>query len=66
MLRNSRNFDLQLLPNRRLVSSQFRVWSENGPDEALSTIDSTCHFLHSGPGAVAAFSACRDHKLVSQ
>nr|XP_026494741.1 A disintegrin and metalloproteinase with thrombospondin motifs adt-2-like [Vanessa tameamea] len=58
-----RNFDLQLLPNRRLVSPQFRVWSEDGPDEPLSSVDSSCHFLHSGPGAVAAFSACKDHTL---
>ncbi|CAG9581270.1 unnamed protein product [Danaus chrysippus] len=58
-----KNFDLQLLPNRRLVSPQFRVWSEDGPEDPLSATDSSCHFLHSGPGAVAAFSACRDHAL---
>ncbi|CAH2102707.1 unnamed protein product [Euphydryas editha] len=58
-----RNFDLQLLPNRRLVSPHFKVWSENGPDDPLSSVDSSCHFLHTGPGAVAAFSACRDHTL---
>ncbi|XP_045775267.1 A disintegrin and metalloproteinase with thrombospondin motifs 14-like [Maniola jurtina] len=58
-----RSFDLQLIPNRRLISPQFRVWSDHGPDEPLSTVDSSCHFLHSSPGAVAAFSACRDHAL---
>ncbi|CAK1544623.1 unnamed protein product [Leptosia nina] len=58
-----RNFDLQLVPNRRLVSPQFRVWSDNGEEESLSDVDATCHFLHAGVDAVAAFSACRDHAL---
>ncbi|XP_059048068.1 A disintegrin and metalloproteinase with thrombospondin motifs adt-2-like [Achroia grisella] len=58
-----RSFELQLVPNRRLVSPQFRVWSDEGQEEPLSTVDATCHFLHSGPGAVAAFSACKDHTL---
>ncbi|XP_038208289.1 A disintegrin and metalloproteinase with thrombospondin motifs adt-2-like isoform X1 [Zerene cesonia] len=56
-----RNFDLQLVPNRRLVSPQFRVWSERGEEDPLSDVDANCHFLHSGPGTVAAFSACKDH-----
>ncbi|XP_030026870.2 A disintegrin and metalloproteinase with thrombospondin motifs adt-2 [Manduca sexta] len=58
-----RNFELQLVPNRRLVAPEFRVWSERGAEEPLSSVDSSCHYLHSGPGAVAAFSACRDHAL---
>ncbi|XP_072937125.1 A disintegrin and metalloproteinase with thrombospondin motifs adt-2-like [Epargyreus clarus] len=58
-----RSFDLQLVPNRRLVAPQFRVWSEHGQDEPLSAVDASCHFLHTGPGAVAAFSACRDRSL---
>lgn len=60
-----RNFELQLVPNRRLVSPQFGVWSEEGQEKPLSAIDASCHFLHSGPSTVAAFSACRDHALVS-
>ncbi|KAI5635748.1 reprolysin family propeptide domain-containing protein [Phthorimaea operculella] len=59
-----RSFELQLVPNRRLLSPQFGVWSEDGQDAPLSAADSSCHFLHAGPGAVAALSACRDHALV--
>ncbi|KAJ0182622.1 hypothetical protein K1T71_001991 [Dendrolimus kikuchii] len=58
-----RNFDLQLVPNRRLLSPEFRVWSERGQEAPLSAVDASCHFLHSGPGTVAAFSACKDHAL---
>ncbi|KAJ2947773.1 hypothetical protein O0L34_g9553 [Tuta absoluta] len=58
-----RSFELQLVPNRRLLSPQFGVWSEEGEDAPLSAVDSSCHFLHAGPGAVAALSACRDHAL---
>ncbi|XP_026320254.1 A disintegrin and metalloproteinase with thrombospondin motifs adt-2-like isoform X2 [Hyposmocoma kahamanoa] len=58
-----RSFELQLVPNRRLLSPEFRVWSERGQETPLSSVDVSCHFLHSGPGAVAAFSACRDHAL---
>ncbi|KAJ8736459.1 hypothetical protein PYW08_007115 [Mythimna loreyi] len=58
-----RNFELQLVPNRRLVSPEFRVWSDQGQEATLSAVDPTCHFQHSGPNAVAAFSACRDHAL---
>ncbi|XP_049880503.1 A disintegrin and metalloproteinase with thrombospondin motifs adt-2-like [Pectinophora gossypiella] len=58
-----RNFELELVPNRRLVSPQFRVWSERGQEAPLSGADASCHFLHAGPGAVAALSACRDHTL---
>lgn len=53
------------MPNRRLLSPEFRVWSERGQETPLASVDASCHFLHSGPGAVAAFSACRDHALVS-
>ncbi|XP_053617820.1 A disintegrin and metalloproteinase with thrombospondin motifs adt-2-like [Plodia interpunctella] len=58
-----RSFELQLVPNRRLVSPQFGVWSERGPERPLSTVDVSCHFLHAGTNAVAAFSACKDHSL---
>ncbi|XP_013134598.1 PREDICTED: A disintegrin and metalloproteinase with thrombospondin motifs 7-like [Papilio polytes] len=58
-----RSFDLRLLPNRRLVSPQFAVWSENGEEAPLSSIDTSCHYLHAGPNTVAAFSACKDHAL---
>ncbi|CAB3240453.1 unnamed protein product [Arctia plantaginis] len=60
-----RNFELQLVPNRRLVSPEFRVWSDLGQESTLSSIDASCHFLHNGSGSntVAAFSACRDHAL---
>lgn len=60
-----RNFELQLVPNRRLVSPEFRVWTDLGQESKLSAVDPSCHFLHSGPNSVAAFSACRDHSLVS-
>ncbi|CAH2050237.1 unnamed protein product, partial [Iphiclides podalirius] len=58
-----RSFDLQLVPNRRLVSPQFAVWSEQGQEAPLSAIDTSCHYLHAGPTTVAAFSACKDHTL---
>ncbi|XP_026731681.1 A disintegrin and metalloproteinase with thrombospondin motifs adt-2-like [Trichoplusia ni] len=58
-----RNFELQLVPNRRLVSPEFRVWTDLGQESKLSAVDPSCHFLHSGPNSVAAFSACRDHSL---
>ncbi|XP_013194658.2 A disintegrin and metalloproteinase with thrombospondin motifs adt-2 [Amyelois transitella] len=58
-----RSFELQLVPNRRLVAPQFGVWSERGQEEPLSAVDVSCHFLHAGPDAVAAFSACKDHSL---
>ncbi|XP_012551184.1 A disintegrin and metalloproteinase with thrombospondin motifs adt-2 [Bombyx mori] len=58
-----RNFDLQLVPNRRLVSPEFRVWTERGEEKPLSSVDASCHFLHASPNAVAAFSACKDHAL---
>ncbi|XP_028176382.1 A disintegrin and metalloproteinase with thrombospondin motifs adt-2-like [Ostrinia furnacalis] len=58
-----RSFELQLVPNRRLVSPQFQVWSDRGQEEPLSAVDASCHFQHSGAGAVAALSACRDHAL---
>ncbi|CAK1601860.1 unnamed protein product [Parnassius mnemosyne] len=58
-----RSFDLQLVPNRRLMSPQFSVWSERGEETPLSTIENSCHYLHAGPTTVAAFSACKDHVL---
>ncbi|XP_050670666.1 A disintegrin and metalloproteinase with thrombospondin motifs adt-2-like isoform X2 [Leptidea sinapis] len=58
-----RNFDLQLVPNRRLVSPQFRVWSENGEEEPLSDVNPSCHFLHTGSDTVAALSSCNNHAL---
>ncbi|RVE49347.1 hypothetical protein evm_005962 [Chilo suppressalis] len=57
-----RSFNLQLVPNRRLVSSNFRVWSDQGP-EPVTITDTSCHFLNAGSGAVAALSACKDHAL---
>ncbi|KAH9641603.1 hypothetical protein HF086_009206, partial [Spodoptera exigua] len=59
----SRNFELQLVPNRRLVSPEFRVWSDQGQEATLSAVDPSCHFQHAGSNAVAAFSACKDHAL---
>ncbi|XP_047511015.1 A disintegrin and metalloproteinase with thrombospondin motifs 14-like [Pieris napi] len=58
-----RDFDLQLVPNRRLLAPQFRVWSEKGEEEPLSDVDASCHYLHAGTDSVAAFSACKDHAL---
>ncbi|XP_068626453.1 A disintegrin and metalloproteinase with thrombospondin motifs adt-2-like [Battus philenor] len=58
-----RTFDLQLVPNRRLVSPQFAVWSETGEEAPLSEIDTSCHYLHAGTTTVAAFSACKDQAL---
>ncbi|XP_073958021.1 A disintegrin and metalloproteinase with thrombospondin motifs adt-2-like isoform X2 [Choristoneura fumiferana] len=58
-----RSFELQLVPNRRLLARGFGVWSESGHDAPLSAVDATCHFQHAGPDAVAAFSACKDHAL---
>lgn len=53
------------MPNHRLVAPQFRVWSENEILDSLSVADTSCHYLHTGQGTVAALSACRDHALVS-
>lgn len=61
-----RSFDLQLVPNRRLVSPQFAVWSEQGQEVPHTVIDTSCHYLHAGTATVAAFSACKDHTLVSE
>ncbi|KAL4716069.1 hypothetical protein ACJJTC_002834 [Scirpophaga incertulas] len=58
-----RSFNLKLVPNRRLVSRHFRVWSESGQEPRLSAAEASCHFLHAGPDAVVALSACRDHAL---
>ncbi|KAG7310924.1 hypothetical protein JYU34_003763 [Plutella xylostella] len=56
-----RSFDLQLVPNRRLLSPHFRVWGSEGAETADDA--PACHYLHAGPGAVAALSACRSHAL---
>ncbi|VVC90535.1 unnamed protein product [Leptidea sinapis] len=46
--REALNFDLQLVPNRRLVSPQFRVWSENGEEEPLSDVNPSSRLDNDG------------------